>query len=114
MHVNVHYIRGIESILTNKIDRVQRLKDARAEAQKEIETLKRTKQEEYAAYERSVLGSLEGTVQEYTRETQCKLEEIRQIAGEKEGEVVKLLLGTVTKVESHIHRNSSLRMREGN
>jgi hypothetical protein len=42
------------------------------------------------------------------------LEEIRQIAEEKEDEVVKLLLGAVTKVEPHMHRNSSLRMREGN
>jgi len=36
------------------IDRIQRLKDARAEAQKEIEEYKRTKEQEFNAFQATV------------------------------------------------------------
>ena len=38
-----------------RTDRVQRLKDARTEAAKDIETLKAQKQAEFAAFEKKVL-----------------------------------------------------------
>lgn len=41
-------------LFDNKPDRVQRLKDARTEATKEIEALKAQKQAEYAQYEKNV------------------------------------------------------------
>lgn len=94
--------------------RVQRLKDARHDAQREIEALKRLKQEEYTLYERSVMGSLDETVAQYGRETATKLEEIKRTGEEKCEEVAKVLLETVLKVEPQMHRNASLRMREGN
>lgn len=93
---------------------MQRLKDARHEAQLEIEALKQAKHEEYLEYERSVLGSLDATMAECAAETATKLEEIRRIAQERSAEAVKLLLDTVTSLEPQLHLNAALRMREGN
>jgi V-type H+-transporting ATPase subunit G len=90
------------------------LKDARTDAHQEIEALKRAKQTEYAEYERTVMGSLETTVEEYGRETAVALEEIKRVGEQKNAEVAKILLATVVKVEPQIHRNAALRMREGN
>lgn len=89
--------------------RVQRLKDARAEAQTEIEALKRAKQEEYEAFERSLLGGLDECVKEYARETEASLEEVKAVAGEKSPEMVKLLLETVNRVEPCPHPNTLIR-----
>jgi Vacuolar (H+)-ATPase G subunit len=44
--------------ITYNPDRVQRLKDARAEALKEIDALKSQKQQEFAAFEKQYEGSL--------------------------------------------------------
>ncbi len=46
------------------IDRIQRLKDARAEAQKEIEEYKRTKEQEFNAFQATV--SLRSFYERYT------------------------------------------------
>lgn len=94
------------------LDRVQRLKDARNEAQKEIETLKQGKAEEYAAYERSVMVGLEATIEEYARDTAGKLEQVKSTGESHMEEVIGELLKTIIDVETTICPNTSLRMKK--
>lgn len=88
------------------------MKDARNEAQAEIETLKAEKAEEYAAYERAVLGSLEGSVAEYAKETAIRLEEVRRTGEAQLPAVATRLLEAITTVEPRIHVNAQLRLKE--
>lgn len=90
-------------------DREQRLRDARTEAALEIEALKRSKQEDFAAFESSVLGSLDARVEEYARETAAELGEIERVASVHRNKVVQLLLATVTAVQPTMHRNAVMR-----
>ena len=101
-------------MFSSSADRVQRLKDARREAQLEIEALKQVKHEEYLEYERSVLGSLDVTIAECAQETATTLEEIRKTATEKSKDAVEAVLDAVLAVKPAIHLNSALRIREGN
>lgn len=91
------------------LDREQCLRDARTEAALEIEAFKRAKQEDFAAFEQSVLGSLDARVDEYARETAVQLEEIDRVANEHRGNVVQLLLTTVTTVQPKMHPNALIR-----
>jgi V-type H+-transporting ATPase subunit G len=84
---------------------VQKLKDARTEAEKEIELLKQQKIQEYKDYEKSVLGSLDESMQEYRIETESKVKEVERLGQEKTPEMVQLLLGSITKVETSLHQN---------
>lgn len=91
---------------------MQRIKDARAEAQQEIESLKKSHHESYLAYEKEILGSLDAEVAKYAEETVKKIEEVKKTGEEKSPEIVKLLLETVVKVDAKIHPNASLRLCE--
>ena len=94
------------------IDRVQRLKDARAEASKEIESLKQQKAAEYGAFEMEVALSLREAVEEYDKKTALELEQVRKTGQDNREQVVQFLLEAVTKVQPHMHPNASLRIKE--
>lgn len=104
----------IQQLLLKRVDRVQRLKDARCEGQAEIEALKQSKNAEYQAYEKNILGSLDSSVQEYSRLTEDKLVAVRETCVSKKGDMVNLLVDAVCKVEPEMHCNAVLRDREGN
>lgn len=91
---------------------MQRLKDARNEAQKEIENLKREKADEYAAYEKNVMAGLETTFEEYAKETTIKLEQVKSTSEQHKEQVVKELLNLVMQVEPAVHPNAELRMKK--
>ncbi|PJF19723.1 V-type ATPase, G subunit [Paramicrosporidium saccamoebae] len=110
----VQVLLDAEKEANRQIQAARQCTDARADAHHEIEALKRSKQTEYTEYERTVMGSLEATVEEYGRETAVALEEIKRVGEQKSAEAAKVLLATVIKVEPQIHRNAALRMREGN
>ena len=103
-------------------DRVQRLKDARAEADKEIASYKKLKEDEFKAFENSVsplvtfsgrttLMSLQrqGTTQSsqaaVDKETEAKLQTITQSYEKNKDQVVKKLLDRVVLVKPELHRN---------
>lgn len=87
------------------IDRVQRLKDARTEALAEIEALKQSKQAEFAAYEKSIVGDLEQTVSEFASQTEAQLVRVQEQGLAKADEVVEMLVGKVLNVEPAMHPN---------
>ena len=107
------------------LDRVQRLKDARSEASKEIEAYKAAKEKEFQEFERSVrpkpvwllieLLSLriyvqhQGTTQTsqsaVDKETESKLTAITESYQKNKEQVVKKLLDRVVLVKPELHRN---------
>lgn len=87
-------------------DRVQKLKDAKTEANKEIEALKAKKQAEYAQSEKDYSGSIDSSVVKLEKETEVKLRAMDELMAQKKGAVIEKLLATVVNVEPKIHINA--------
>eukprot|EP00833_Pecoramyces_ruminatium_P015799 jgi/Orpsp1_1/1189831/evm.model.d7180000074820.1 len=85
--------------------RVKRLKDARAEAAKEIEELKAQKNAEFAEYEKTHTGSNEENVAKANLETEKKLREIETDYNNNKEKVVSKLVEVVLNVKPKIHTN---------
>lgn len=104
-------------------DRVQKLKDARAEATKEIEEYKKAKEQEFKAFESSVRPAVHlatsllpdqnnqhaGITSEaqvaVDRDTEVKLKAITDSYEAHKEQVVKKLLDRVVLVKPELHRN---------
>jgi len=108
--------------LTRSLDRIQKLKDARSEASKEIEEYKKSKETEFKAFEASVRNSLfpysctislvpqhAGTTSEaqaaVDQETEVKLKSITDSYNSHKDVVVQKLLDRVVLVTPELHRN---------
>ncbi|KAK7061098.1 hypothetical protein VNI00_000834 [Paramarasmius palmivorus] len=85
--------------------RVQRLKDARAEASKEIEEYKKTKEDEFKAFEASRAGTTSNAQAAIDKETEAKLNSITESYNKNKDAVVKKLLDRVVLVKPELHRN---------
>ncbi|KAF8963422.1 H+-ATPase G subunit-domain-containing protein [Flammula alnicola] len=85
--------------------RVQKLKDARAEATKEIEEYKKAKEQEFKAFEASHAGTTSTTQAALDKDTDAKLKEIEVIFKTKKNDVVDTLLQRATLVHPELHRN---------
>lgn len=85
--------------------RVQRLKDARTEAQKEIEALKAQKQAEYAAFEKSHLGTNDHIIGKFGTDAEEKLKEIKNLYEANKEEVLQNLINNVISVTAELHPN---------
>ncbi|CAG8578729.1 11490_t:CDS:2, partial [Ambispora leptoticha] len=88
--------------------RVQKLKDARTEAAKEIEALKEQKNAEYKDFAAKHVGSSGQSVAKVTADEQDKLKEIETAVEKNRSLVTERLLAAVTKVEPRMHRNFRL------
>ncbi|EJF64249.1 V-type ATPase, partial [Dichomitus squalens LYAD-421 SS1] len=85
--------------------RVQRLKDARSEAEKEIEEYKKTKEQEFKAFEQSHAGTTQTVQARIDKETEVKQKEIRAAYEGNKDKVVQKLLDRVILVKPELHRN---------
>ncbi|KAI8893719.1 H+-ATPase G subunit-domain-containing protein [Globomyces pollinis-pini] len=85
--------------------RVQRLKDARQEAQKEIEALKQQKNQEFIEYEKKYAGDSGDSVKQAQVETKKQLELIGADFAKNKDTVIQKLLETIGKCEPVIHPN---------
>ncbi|KAA1468854.1 V-type ATPase [Dentipellis sp. KUC8613] len=85
--------------------RQQRLKDARAEATKEIEAYKRTKEAEFKAFEDSHAGINQEAQAAVDKDTEVKLQSITDAYLAHKDAVVKKLLDRVVLVKPELHRN---------
>ncbi|KAK0202955.1 H+-ATPase G subunit-domain-containing protein [Desarmillaria ectypa] len=85
--------------------RVQKLKDARSEASKEIEAYKKSKEEEFKAFEASHAGSTSSAQASIDKETDLKLQAITDSFNSNKDQVVKKLLDRVVLVKPELHRN---------
>ena len=101
---------------------MQRLKDARAEANREVEEYKRQKEQDYKAFESKVpvtmfglsrphtvlsqhIGSTQHSQSEVDKETNAKIYEIKLAYDDRKDTVVQLLLDRVVLVKPELHRN---------
>jgi V-type H+-transporting ATPase subunit G len=97
--------RQCTSIPLIPTDRVQRLKDARSEAAKDIEQLKAQKNTEFAAFEGQFAGSSESSVAQTDRETVVLLKENGEMFQTNKGLVLDKLLDAMVKINPEMHRN---------
>ncbi|KAJ3289867.1 H(+)-transporting V1 sector ATPase subunit G [Borealophlyctis nickersoniae] len=86
--------------------RVQRLKDARTEAAKEIEALKAQKNKEFADFEKQFGGSSEDTFAKVNAETEERLIEVNEAYKKNKVLVIERLLAAVNNVQPQIHPNA--------
>ncbi|EWC43452.1 V-type proton ATPase subunit G [Drechslerella stenobrocha 248] len=86
--------------------RVQRVKDARAEAQREIEEYRRKKEEEFAKFEAEHSGINAQAEKDAEKEIEGKLKEIALAGEQNRAQVVKDLITAVTSVKAEPHVNS--------
>ncbi|KAJ3332945.1 H(+)-transporting V1 sector ATPase subunit G [Blyttiomyces sp. JEL0837] len=82
--------------------RVQRLKDARTEAAKEIEAMKAEKNHELANYEKQFSGSSDEAFNKVNAETDVKLQEINAAYRKNKDLVIEKLLAAVIHVNIRV------------
>ncbi|KXS17564.1 H+-ATPase G subunit [Gonapodya prolifera JEL478] len=82
--------------------RIQRLKDARTEATKEIEALKSQKAADFSTFEKQFLGSADETVSKVTAETDEKLKDVEVLFKKNKDQVLAKLLAEVVAVKPKV------------
>ncbi|KAI5297183.1 hypothetical protein KEM55_005038 [Ascosphaera atra] len=84
------------------LDRTKRVKDARAEAQKEIEAYREQKEEEFKKFEAEHSSGFKVAEEQADKDAEGQLREIKD-AGKKNGpNVVEKLVNTVVTVEAKV------------
>jgi len=85
--------------------RVQKLKDARTEATKEIEDYITAKGQEFRDFEASHAGTTSTTQVALDNDTDNRIREIEAVFKRKKDDVVNSLLARATLVHPKLHRN---------
>jgi len=85
--------------------RVQKLKDARSEAEREIVEYKQSKEAEFKAFESTRAGATSTVQATVDKETEVKLQGITELYNKSKDVVVNELLDRVILVEPALHRN---------
>ncbi|KNE98129.1 hypothetical protein PSTG_08592 [Puccinia striiformis f. sp. tritici PST-78] len=85
-----------------------KLKDARGEAAKEIESLKSKREEEFKEFEQQHSGNTDSQQKVLEEETKQKIELIKSEFNQNKAKVVSDLLSKVTDVHPELHRNYKL------
>ncbi|KAI8139097.1 G subunit of V-type ATPase [Fennellomyces sp. T-0311] len=86
--------------------RIQRLKDARSEAAKEIEDLKAQKNIEYQNFVAQHSGASDASLGVVDQETDAKIAEIQAAYSENKDKAVEKLLAALVRVEAKPHINA--------
>ncbi|KAH9983896.1 H+-ATPase G subunit-domain-containing protein [Russula compacta] len=92
--------------------RVQRLKDARTEAAKEIEVYRKVKEQEFSAFQSSHVGITQDVQSNIDKETEEKLGNITEAYNEHKDDVLGKLLDRVVLVQPELHRNLRLQKQQ--
>ncbi|CAO3678382.1 unnamed protein product [Rhizopus stolonifer] len=90
----------------NNVNRVQRAKDARLEAAKDIENIKAQKNAEYQNFIAQNSGQSDQSLGKVDEETEVKIQEIRAAAAEKKQDALELMLKSIMNVEAKPHINA--------
>jgi len=86
--------------------RAQRLKDARTDAARDIETLKAQKNSEYQAFDTEHSGESDQISAKVTDETEAKLSELQVVFMDNKEKVIAKLLKTLVNVQPTAHINA--------
>ena len=97
----------LKKSLKTELDRVQRLKDAKTEATKEIEALKQEKQAQFIQSEKQFSGSTDSSTVQLNLETDKKLVEIEKVYKANKDKVIEKLLSTIVTCEPLPHVNAT-------
>ncbi|CAO3598083.1 unnamed protein product [Absidia cylindrospora] len=89
-----------------KQHRIQRLKDARTEAAKDIEQLKAEKNAEFQQFTAQHSGQSDQSLIQVDKDTDTKVAEIQAAATENKEKAIELLLQAITNVEVAPHINA--------
>eukprot|EP00088_Acartia_fossae_P050543 TRINITY_DN56639_c0_g1_i1.p1 TRINITY_DN56639_c0_g1~~TRINITY_DN56639_c0_g1_i1.p1 ORF type:complete len:117 (+),score=11.49 TRINITY_DN56639_c0_g1_i1:113-463(+) len=107
---SIHQILEAEKEATKIVEkareyRTQRLKEARSEAQKEINDHGAKAKADFEGYEKSGSGTSDVVVQTANRDTDAKEQQIlRQYEMNKE-QAIKVMVEAVWRVQPEVHRN---------
>ncbi|KAG9312975.1 V-type ATPase [Chiua virens] len=85
--------------------RVQRLKDARAEASKEIDEYRLAKDAEFRDFEASHVGNTTNAQAAVDKETDIKLQATTEAFEANKDQVIEKLLDRVVLIKPELHRN---------
>ncbi|PFH51902.1 hypothetical protein AMATHDRAFT_141458, partial [Amanita thiersii Skay4041] len=85
--------------------RVQRVRDARSEAEKEIDEYKKAKDADFKSFEASHAGTISTVQAAIDIETEAKLKSADELYEKAKDGVIKKLLDRVVLVEPQLHRN---------
>ncbi|XP_033729601.1 V-type proton ATPase subunit G 1-like [Pecten maximus] len=83
----------------------RRLKQAKEEAQAEIDAYKAQREKQYKRYEQSVLGSRGDMESKIDQSTKQKIQEISMGVAKNKERAIKELLDLVLSIEPQVHRN---------
>lgn len=85
---------------------MQRLKDARAEAEAEIEQLREERRQHFAAHEQSLIAGLNKHILEQNQTTEQELAHVAQQAAQHRAAVLAMLVDKVLDVKPSLHPNA--------
>ncbi|KAI9318104.1 G subunit of V-type ATPase [Dichotomocladium elegans] len=86
--------------------RIQRLKDARLEATKEIEQLKAQKNQEYQSFVSQHAGASDASLAVVDQEMDAKIAEIQNLFTENKDKAIQKLLDSIVNVQAQPHQNA--------
>jgi len=85
--------------------RIQKLKDARAQADKEIEKYKQAKEQEFKKYEAEHVGKTQVSQSAVDKDTEVNLGKITSSFQTNKDKVVDKLMDRVILIKPELHRN---------
>ncbi|CDS06978.1 hypothetical protein LRAMOSA09501 [Lichtheimia ramosa] len=86
--------------------RIQRLKDARTEATKDIEELKAQKNQEYQNFVNEHAGASDASLSVVNQETDAKIAEIQNAFAQNKDKAVEKMLDAIINVQAKPHVNA--------
>ncbi|XP_003748535.1 V-type proton ATPase subunit G [Galendromus occidentalis] len=97
--------RASDKVAEARKRKARRLKQAKDEAQSEIDKYRHEKESAFRAYEASHMGSRDDVQKRIEADTQRQILEVNQLVAKNKDEVIKGLLGLVYDIEAHVHKN---------
>ncbi|KAI9143768.1 H+-ATPase G subunit-domain-containing protein [Paraphysoderma sedebokerense] len=88
--------------------RVDRLKAARSEAEKEIQALKTQKVAEFEKFEKDHLGTSDTSMAKANSETETQIQAIREAYNKNKAAVLEKLMNAVVNVKPTVHENAKV------
>ncbi|CAB3977322.1 V-type proton ATPase subunit G, partial [Paramuricea clavata] len=88
--------------------KTKRLKEAKEEAQAEIEIFRKEQEKEFQDYQKDHMGSKDDFVLQDEQDTKEKLGEIEKSVEDNKDEVIQRILSLVYEIKPELHQNVRL------
>ncbi|CAN7993204.1 unnamed protein product, partial [Ixodes hexagonus] len=97
--------RASEKVADARKRKAKRLKQAKDEAQLEIDRFKAEKERQFKEYEAKHMGSKEDIASKIEAETKQKMSDMNQLVAQHKKAVIEKLLNLVYDIDPQVHRN---------